>query len=156
MVIPPAPPFLFLGLQAIRGCPTSWSYWSDLGWCYHTEGKQAAALKAYTRAEELLAEQQPSSSLPADGEGGDGNEEEGVVRAKPIEVEHAARVRVRTQVGEVAMFTAPCSLCDHGTWCVGIDGLINSGDSYVSLAYSIKCLVSHSPFAFSFIFHGAR
>ncbi|CAN0309939.1 unnamed protein product, partial [Ectocarpus sp. 13 AM-2016] len=38
--------------------------WSDLGWCYHAEGKQAAALKAYTRAEDLLADQQePLSSV---------------------------------------------------------------------------------------------
>ncbi|CAN0151264.1 unnamed protein product, partial [Ectocarpus fasciculatus] len=65
--------------QAIRGCPTSWSYWSDLGWCYHTEGKQAAALKAYTRAEDLLADHQDP----------------------PSSVEAAARVRVRTQVGTI-------------------------------------------------------
>ncbi|CAM9761809.1 unnamed protein product [Ectocarpus sp. 12 AP-2014] len=65
--------------QAIRGCPTSWSYWSDLGWCYHAEGKQAAALKAYTRAEDLLADQQEP----------------------PSSVEAAARVRVRTQVGTI-------------------------------------------------------
>ncbi|CAB1097731.1 unnamed protein product [Ectocarpus sp. CCAP 1310/34] len=65
--------------QAIRGCPTSWSYWSDLGWCYHAEGKQAAALKAYTRAEDLLADQQDP----------------------PSSVEAAARVRVRTQVGTI-------------------------------------------------------
>ncbi|CAM9615837.1 unnamed protein product, partial [Hapterophycus canaliculatus] len=60
-------------------CPTSWSYWSDLGWCYHAEGKQAAALKAYTRAEELL--------------------EDSLLEACRVEL--VARVRLRTQVGTI-------------------------------------------------------
>eukprot|EP00903_Cladosiphon_okamuranus_P012909 g12052.t2 len=79
--------------QAIRGCPTCWSYWSDLGWCYHTEGKQAAALKAYTRAEELLAAQQCPTMTDED--------EDGAVEQGDTDVKLAARVRVRTQVGTI-------------------------------------------------------
>lgn len=103
---PPLPPLLFR-LEAIRGCPTSWWYWSDLGWCYHTEGKQAAALKAYTRAEELLADEDEDEDGDGDGnEDGDGGhaKDDGghAVRAKSVELklELAARVRVRTQVGQ--------------------------------------------------------
>lgn len=67
-------------VQAIRARPSSWSYWSDLGWCYHAEGKQAAALKAYGRAEELLEQH------ALRGGGGDDG------------VQNAARVRVKSQV----------------------------------------------------------
>ena len=84
------------GVQAIRGCPTSWSYWSDLGWCYHTEGKQAAALKAYTRAEELLTNQSPYAEAGGRSEGDTG----GASRQRQmLGVELTARVRVKTQVG---------------------------------------------------------
>lgn len=85
---------VFAWAQAIRGRPTSWCYWSDLGWCYHTEGKQAAALKAYTRAEELL--EQEREGLGADGS---------VVAVATVDptgvrggTETAARVRIKTQV----------------------------------------------------------
>ncbi|CAM9587326.1 unnamed protein product, partial [Choristocarpus tenellus] len=67
--------------QAIRGCPTSWSYWSDLGWCYHSEGKLQAALKAYTRAEELLMHE----------------DQDGGMVCKDL----GAFVRVKTQVGTI-------------------------------------------------------
>lgn len=71
----------------------SWSYWSDLGWCYHAEGKQAAALKAYTRAEELLTDQAPPSKAGGGSEGVGDSEQ-------PFQgVELTARVRVKTQVG---------------------------------------------------------
>lgn len=82
--------------QAIRGCPTSWSYWSDLGWCYHAEGKQAAALKAYTRAEELLADQGPRALAGGGSEGCGGS---APPEQPSLTVERTARVRVKTQVG---------------------------------------------------------
>ncbi|CAM9704269.1 unnamed protein product [Scytosiphon promiscuus] len=84
--------------QAIRGSPTSWSYWSDLGWCYHAEGKQAAALKAYTRAEELLEESLPEVAAPTEREEDDGSFSE-EIEARRVEL--VARVRVRTQVGTI-------------------------------------------------------
>lgn len=91
--------FFVIVSQAIRGNPTSWSYWSDLGWCYHAEGKQAAALKAYTRAEELLED---SLLEPTPLTEGEGKKEEGCSpeEDETCRVELVARVRVRTQVGE--------------------------------------------------------
>ncbi|CAM9753532.1 unnamed protein product, partial [Laminaria digitata] len=77
----------------------SWSYWSDLGWCYHAEGKQAAALKAYTRAEELLTDQGPQAE--AGGGGAEGVDGSASRERQAMEVELTARVRVKTQVGTI-------------------------------------------------------
>ncbi|CAM9393980.1 unnamed protein product [Chrysoparadoxa australica] len=44
--------------QAIKCLPKGWSSWADLGWVYHRQSKQQAALKAYTRALELLEGEQ--------------------------------------------------------------------------------------------------
>lgn len=84
-------------VQAIRGRPTSWSYWSDLGWCYHAEGKQAAALKAFGRAEELLGYHAMDSR-----EGGPIGSHE--------TVQLRARVRIKTQVLETVHKDDPVRL----------------------------------------------
>jgi tetratricopeptide (TPR) repeat protein len=40
--------------QALTADTAVWQYWADLGWVYHRQAKQQAALKAYTRALALL------------------------------------------------------------------------------------------------------
>ena len=94
--------------QAIRGFPTCWDYWSDLGWCYHSEGKLAAALKAYTRADELLAARRCVEDLEGSRDGESPQEARADTAGdNPLAVsvgtgarkrETVAHVRVKTQV----------------------------------------------------------
>ncbi|KAG5190631.1 hypothetical protein JKP88DRAFT_352627 [Tribonema minus] len=105
--------------QALAGAPRDWRGWGDLGWVYHRQAKQAAALKAYARALAVMEE------------GADAASDDDAARA-------AAAVRILTDAGrahrEIGQVDEAAEALDRALALAPRDALARIGGAQAALA----------------------